>query len=70
MWENDCTHCMACLHRCPAEAIEYKKHIIPLWEGVLFVMGCAGYYAPRMKIGSGFKLRRHLFSREGGLDIL
>lgn len=25
LWENHCTHCMACLHRCPTEAIEYKK---------------------------------------------
>jgi flavodoxin/NAD-dependent dihydropyrimidine dehydrogenase PreA subunit len=24
-WGNHCTHCMACLHRCPTEAIEYKK---------------------------------------------
>lgn len=25
IWGNHCTHCMACLHRCPTEAIEYKK---------------------------------------------
>ncbi|WP_408610337.1 EFR1 family ferrodoxin [Lacrimispora sphenoides] len=25
VWGNHCTHCMACLHRCPTEAIEYKK---------------------------------------------
>jgi flavodoxin/NAD-dependent dihydropyrimidine dehydrogenase PreA subunit len=24
-WENKCTHCMACICGCPAEAIEYKK---------------------------------------------
>ncbi|MDW2798012.1 EFR1 family ferrodoxin [Clostridium boliviensis] len=22
IWGNDCTHCMACLHRCPTEAID------------------------------------------------
>ena len=25
VWGNECTHCMACICRCPAEAIEYKK---------------------------------------------
>ena len=25
LWGNHCTQCMACLHRCPTEAIEYKK---------------------------------------------
>lgn len=25
VWGNQCTHCVACLHRCPAEAIDYKK---------------------------------------------
>lgn len=25
-WGNDCTHCMACICRCPKEAIEYGKH--------------------------------------------
>ena len=25
VWGNDCTHCMACICSCPAEAIEYKK---------------------------------------------
>lgn len=25
VWGNHCTQCMACLHRCPTEAIEYKK---------------------------------------------
>ena len=24
-WGNNCTHCMACICRCPKEAIEYKK---------------------------------------------
>lgn len=24
-WHGDCTHCMACIARCPTEAIEYKK---------------------------------------------
>ncbi len=23
VWGNDCTHCMACIGNCPAEAIEY-----------------------------------------------
>lgn len=26
VWGNDCTHCMACISRCPCEAIEYGKH--------------------------------------------
>lgn len=26
IWKNDCTHCMACICRCPKEAIEYGKH--------------------------------------------
>ncbi|HWQ75102.1 MAG TPA: EFR1 family ferrodoxin [Syntrophomonas sp.] len=26
VWGYHCTHCMACLHRCPTEAIEYKKN--------------------------------------------
>ena len=26
VWGDDCTHCMACICRCPAEAIEYGKH--------------------------------------------
>jgi len=25
IWGRDCTHCMACIARCPKEAIEYKK---------------------------------------------
>lgn len=25
VWKGDCTHCMACICCCPAEAIEYKK---------------------------------------------
>lgn len=25
VWSNRCTHCMACICRCPKEAIEYKK---------------------------------------------
>lgn len=25
-WGNDCTHCMACICRCPAAAIEYGEH--------------------------------------------
>ena len=25
VWGENCTHCMACICRCPAEAIEYKK---------------------------------------------
>ena len=25
VWGKDCTHCMACISRCPAEAIEYGK---------------------------------------------
>ena len=25
-WGKDCTHCMACICRCPVEAIEYGKH--------------------------------------------
>lgn len=26
VWGKDCTHCMACICRCPREAIEYGKH--------------------------------------------
>lgn len=26
VWGKDCTHCMACISRCPREAIEYGKH--------------------------------------------
>lgn len=26
VWGNHCTHCMACICRCPKEAIEYGKH--------------------------------------------
>ena len=25
VWGSDCTHCMACICDCPAEAIEYGK---------------------------------------------
>ena len=25
LWKGNCTHCMACIGGCPAEAIEYKK---------------------------------------------
>ena len=25
VWDGDCTHCMACICRCPAQAIEYGK---------------------------------------------
>ena len=25
VWGNDCTHCMACICKCPTEAIEYGK---------------------------------------------
>ena len=26
VWGDRCTHCMACICRCPKEAIEYGKH--------------------------------------------
>lgn len=26
VWGDQCTHCMACICKCPAEAIEYGKH--------------------------------------------
>lgn len=26
IWADNCTHCMACICRCPQEAIEYGKH--------------------------------------------
>lgn len=29
-WGRDCTHCMACINRCPKEAIEYGKHSVGL----------------------------------------
>lgn len=28
VWGSDCTHCMACICRCPAEAIEYGKRSV------------------------------------------
>lgn len=28
VWGDDCTHCMACICRCPREAIEYGKHSV------------------------------------------
>lgn len=30
VWSKNCTHCMACINRCPKEAIEYGKHSIGL----------------------------------------
>lgn len=30
VWGNDCTHCMACICRCPSGAIEYGKHSVGL----------------------------------------
>lgn len=24
-WGNTCTHCMACIHQCPLQAVEFKK---------------------------------------------
>ena len=29
-WHGSCTHCMACISRCPTEAIEYGKHSVGL----------------------------------------
>ena len=29
-WSNNCTHCMACINRCPKEAIEYGDHSVGL----------------------------------------
>ena len=26
VWGKNCTHCMACICRCPREAVEYGKH--------------------------------------------
>ena len=26
VWGKNCTHCMACINRCPSQAIEYGKH--------------------------------------------
>lgn len=26
VWGKECTHCMACINKCPKEAIEYGKH--------------------------------------------
>lgn len=28
VWDNNCTHCMACICKCPVEAIEYGKNSI------------------------------------------
>ena len=30
VWSNHCTHCMACICKCPVEAIEYGKHSVGL----------------------------------------
>ena len=30
VWGRSCTHCMACICRCPAEAVEYGKHSLGL----------------------------------------
>ena len=30
IWNGNCTHCQACINRCPKEAIEYGKHSIGL----------------------------------------
>lgn len=30
VWRDNCTHCMACICRCPEEAIEYGKHSVGL----------------------------------------
>ena len=30
VWGGDCTHCMACICRCPSAAIEYGKHSVGL----------------------------------------
>lgn len=30
VWSKNCPHCMACISRCPKEAIEYGKHSIGL----------------------------------------
>lgn len=29
-WADRCTHCMACINRCPKEAIEYGRHSVGL----------------------------------------
>ena len=28
VWHGNCTHCMACISRCPTQAIEYGKHSV------------------------------------------
>lgn len=38
VWGSDCTHCMACICRCPKEAIEYGKHSV----------GLPRYYLPKI----------------------
>lgn len=30
VWEKNCTHCMACICRCPKQAIDYGKHTVGL----------------------------------------
>ncbi len=37
LWGKNCTHCMACICRCPSEAIEYGKHS----------RGLTRYYCPK-----------------------
>jgi len=28
VWDKECTHCMACICKCPTEAIEYGKNSV------------------------------------------
>ena len=30
VWGDGCTHCMACICRCPKQAIEYGRHTMGL----------------------------------------
>lgn len=43
VWGKSCTHCMACICRCPSEAIEYGKHS----------KGMPRYVCPKNKDGQG-----------------
>lgn len=41
VWGKDCTHCMACICRCPSEAVEYGEHS----------KGLARYVCPKTILG-------------------
>lgn len=39
-WGHDCTHCMACVHQCPKQAVEFRK--ISVGKNRYYNLGCSG----------------------------